>query len=239
MQPEKIKLLLDKEWTLEDLGVVSKNYNQLYAFAYSLLPNLSAERQQQVVTAYANLPWRGGYSTVNFFHHVFRHIPSGYQPQVTRITYASPGFIELAALAAVCLSVSKIVTTVANSVRTANDTYDHVRKGMRERRLSELRANLEALELEVKTHEFCEKSSNDMIRTLGITPEENAVLDQRTKGNRLMKLKLLMSVFRRVAPLAEKQAQGMLNVQAPPSIIPPPPMSPPPPIAPPPGPRGD
>ncbi|MCS5517674.1 hypothetical protein NWF32_31225 [Pseudomonas qingdaonensis] len=42
-------------------------------------------------------------------------------------------------------------------------------------------------------------------------------MDLRTKGNKLMKLKLLMSVYRRAAPLAEKQSQGKLNVQAPPA----------------------
>ncbi|WP_110972152.1 hypothetical protein [Pseudomonas huaxiensis] len=227
MEPDRVKLLLDKEWTLEDLAVVSKNYNQLYAFAYSLLPHLSAYRQQQVMTAYANLPWRGGYSTVNFFHHVFRHIPFDHQPQVTRITYASPGFIELAAILAVCVTVSKIVTTVANSIKTANDTYTYIRKSMQERKLSQIRADLEEAELQVRTFEFCEKSSNDMMRIMGLSPEEAAILDQRSKGNRLMKLKLLMSVYRRVQPLAEKQAQGKLNVQAPLPPAPPPPTPPP------------
>ncbi|MFF3704988.1 hypothetical protein [Pseudomonas qingdaonensis] len=217
MHPQKVKLLLDKEWTLEELGVVSSKYNQLYAFAYSLLPNLSASHRLHVITAYANLPWRGGYSTVNFFHHVFRLIPSGDQPQVTRITYASPGFIELAALIPACWAVSRIVTALANAIRTANDTYDHIRKGMRERKLSQLRADLEALELQAKTLEFCETSCNQLVRTMGLTAEENAVLDLRTKGNKLMKLKLLMSVYRRAAPLAEKQSQGKLNVQAPPA----------------------
>ncbi|MCS5514618.1 hypothetical protein NWF32_00050 [Pseudomonas qingdaonensis] len=109
-------MLLDKEWTLEELGEVSSKYNQLYAFAYSLLPNLSASHRLHVITAYANLPWQGGYSTVNFFHHVFRLIPSGDQPQVTQITYASPGFIELAALIPACWAVSRIVTALANAI---------------------------------------------------------------------------------------------------------------------------
>ncbi|WEA18924.1 hypothetical protein [Pseudomonas juntendi] len=227
MQPERVKLLLDKEWKLEDLAVVSKNYNQLYAFAYSLQTNLSAFRQQQVVAAYANLPWRGGFSTVNFFTHVFRRIPPENQPRVTRITYASPGFIELAALATVCYTVSRIVTAVAHSIRTAYDTYSHIRKGMQERKLSQLQANLKEAELLMQTHDFCEKSCAQLVRTMGISFEEDAALEQRTKGNKLMKLKLMMSVFRRVAPLAEKQSKGMLKVDIPPPAFITPPSPPP------------
>ncbi|MBA6088585.1 hypothetical protein H4C81_06720 [Pseudomonas monteilii] len=222
MQPNRVLLLLDKEWKLEDLAVVSKNYNQLYAFAYSLQTNLSAHNQQQVVTAYANLPWRGGFSTVHFFTHVFSRIPASNQPRVTRITYASPGFIELAALASVCFIVARIVTTVANSIKTANDTYSHIRKGMQERKLSQIQANLKEAELLMQTHDFCEQSCERLIRTMGISPHDDAVLNQRTQGNRLQKLKLLMSVYRRVAPLAEKQSKGMLNVQTPPPPAPPP-----------------
>ena len=223
MQPQHVKLLLDKEWKLEDLAVVSKNYNQLYAFAYSLQTSLSAHSQQEVIAAYTNLPWRGGFSTVNFFTHVFQRIPYVNQPRVNRITYASPGFIELAALAAVCFTVSRIVTTVAHSIKTANDTYDHIRKGMRERKLSQIQANLKEAELLMQTHDFCAQSSERLVRTMGLSPHENAVLDQRTNGNKLQKLKLLMSVYRRVIPLAEKQSKGMLNVQIPP---PPPPRDP-------------
>lgn len=215
MQSTRVKLLLDHEWTLEDLGVVSRSYNQLYAFSYSLLPHLPASRRQEVMTAYANLPWRGGYSTVNFFFHVFRHIPADSRPQVTRITYASPGFIELAAIAAVCFTVSRIVTTVSNALKTAHDTYHHIQKGMQVRKLSQLQANLDELKLQVQTLAFCEKSSAQLVKTLGITAEENEVLEQRTGGNKLMKLKLLMSVYRRVEPLAEKQAQGKLKVAQP------------------------
>ena len=225
MQPNRVLLLLDKEWQLEDFAVVSKNYNQLYAFAYSLQTNLSAHNQQQVVTAYANLPWRGGFSTVHFFNHVFSRIPAANQPRVTRITYASPGFIELAAIASVAFIVYRIVTAVANTIKTASDTYSHIRKGMQERRLSQIQANLKEAELLMQTHDFCEQSCEKLIRTMGLSPLDDAVLNQRTNGNRLQKLKLLMSVYRRVAPLAEKQSKGMLNVQAPP---PPPPPSPPP-----------
>lgn len=221
MQSARVKLLLDHDWTLEDLAVVSKSYNQLYAFSYSLLPHLPASRKREVITAYANLPWRGGYSTVNFFFHVFHHIPSDSRPQVTRITYASPGFIELAAIAAVCFSVSRIVTAVSNALKTAHDTYHHIQKGIRVRKLSKLQANLEELKLQVQTLEFCEKSCTQLVKTLGITTEENEVLEQRTGGNKLMKLKLLMSVYRRVEPLAEKQAQGKLKVAQPEPLPPP------------------
>lgn len=215
MESERVKLLLDKEWTLENFGEVSKLYNQLYAFAYSLAPNLADRGDLEVELSYSNLPWRGGFSTVNFFHDVFRKIPEEYQPQVKRITYASPGFIELATLAGVAFTVYKIVGHIAGSIRACHDVYHHIQKGIRERKLSSLEANLEELKLAKSTLDFCEKSCADMVRVLGLSPEEDQMLDARTKGNKLMKMKLLMSVYRRAEPLAKKQAIGMLKVSSP------------------------
>lgn len=72
MQPVKTKLLLDGRWTLEELSDATKDYTQLYGFAYSLLEDLPVARREQVEYIYGKFPWRGGFSTVNFFEQLFR-----------------------------------------------------------------------------------------------------------------------------------------------------------------------
>ena len=38
------------------------------------------------------------------------------------------------------------------------------------------------------------------------------LLDQKVQGNQIIKLKILLSVFRRVEPLAKKQSEGKITV---------------------------
>ncbi|MFA7944048.1 hypothetical protein ACEK06_16475 [Pseudomonas brenneri] len=212
MHTDNVRLLLDGRWSLEELAATGRAYNQVYSFAYTLLPDLAQARLSEVRYVYANLPWRGGYSTVNFFFNIFKKIPHEAQPQIKQIKYASPGFIELAEILAVAIVVSRFVKTVCSMLIVANDTYRHIQKGVIEHQLNKATANLKELELAERQRTFCERSSKQLSEVLGMTDEEQSTLDTRVNGNQLMKLKLLLSVFRRVEPLAVKQKEGKLDV---------------------------
>lgn len=74
---------------------------------------------------------------------------------------------------------------------------------------------IEELQLTTQQAAYTEKACLQLIQTLGINPEQDQILEVRTKGNKVMKLKLLMSVYRRTEKLAEKQAEGKLKVRNP------------------------
>jgi hypothetical protein len=212
LETNKIRLLLDGRWALDELAATSKGYNQLYSFAYSLLPNLPTTRLSEVAHVYANLPWRGGFSTVNFFFNIFAKIPPTLRPQIVQIKYASPGFIELAELVAVAGLVARFVKTVCGALNFANDTYRRIQKGAVEHGLNKTKANKEELDLLERQIKFCKSSCKDLVSILGMTEEEERTLDIRVNGNDLMKLKLLMSVYRRAEPLAILQSSKKLKV---------------------------
>ncbi|MBA2658111.1 MAG: hypothetical protein H0U72_00750 [Nitrosospira sp.] len=48
MQPTKTKVRLDGRWNLEELSEATKDYTQLYGFAYSLLPDLPTARREEI-----------------------------------------------------------------------------------------------------------------------------------------------------------------------------------------------
>ncbi len=48
MKPTKTKLRLDGRWNLEELSEATKDYIQLYGFAYSLLGDLPAARREEI-----------------------------------------------------------------------------------------------------------------------------------------------------------------------------------------------
>lgn len=212
LEPDKIKLKLDGRWGLEELSDVTKDFIQLYGFAYSLTPGLPVSRREELDYIYAKFPWRGGYSTVNFFNQLFHKIPHQLRPQIQRIQYASPGFIELSLLFSAAVTVAGIVRATCFSINKAHDTYRNIQKAAVDHELSKINLARQQLDLTKHQQAFCRESSKDLEQLFQLTAEQIALIDQRTEGNPAMKLKILLSVFRRVEPIAEQQAQGKLNV---------------------------
>ncbi len=212
MQPTKTKLLLGGRWNLEELSEATRDYTQLYGFAYSLLADLPVARREEIDYIYGKFPWRGGYSTVNFFNQLFHKIPPKLRPEVERIQYASPGFIELSELLLVAVTVAGIVKAVCSSINNAHDTYRKIQKGAVDLELSKINLAKEELELTQRQISFCGSSAKSLIKMFGITEAQEKLIDQRVQNNPAVKLKILLSVFRRVEPLAKKQNEGKLEV---------------------------
>lgn len=210
--PTKTKLLLDGRWSLEDLSKATKDYTQLYGFAYSLLTDLSTVRREEIDSIYGKFPWKGGYSTVNFFNQLFHKIPPPHRPEVMRMQYASPGFIELYEVLIVAGIVATIVKTVCATINTVNDTYRKIQKDSIKHKLSQIDLTKEILELTERQVIFCENSAKSLVKAFGLTEEQEQLIDTRTQGNPIMKLKILLSVFRRVEPLAKKQSEGKIKI---------------------------
>lgn len=210
----KTKLRLDGHWNLEELSEATKDYIQLYGFAYSLLPDLPNARRAEVDYIYGKFPWRGGFSTVNFFSQLFHKIPPKLRPEVQRIRYASPGFIELQELLVVAVGIAAIVKAVCASLNTAHDTYRNIQKGSTEHKLAKIDIANKELELTQRQLAFCEAQASNLIKLFNLSPEQVAALEEKTQGSSVMKLKILLSVYRRVAPLAKKQSEGKIQVTA-------------------------
>lgn len=211
-QPTKTKLHLDGRWNLEELSEATRNYTQIYGFAYSLLTDLPLARREEIDYIYGKFPWRGGYSTVNFFNQLFHKIPPKLRPEVERIQYASPGFIELSELLLVAVTVAGIVKAVCSTINIAHDTYRKIQKGSVDHKLAKINLAKEELELTQRQIAFCESSAKKLVQIFGLTEAQEQLINQRVQGNPVMKLKILLSVFRRVEPLAKKQSEGKLEV---------------------------
>ena len=212
MQPTKTKVTLDGRWNLEELSEATKDYTQLYGFAYSLLSDLPTARREEIDYIYGKFPWRGGYSTVNFFNQLFHKIPPKLRPEVERIQYASPGFIELSELLLVAGAVAGIVKAVCSAIGNAHDIYRKIQKGSVEHELAKINLTKEQLDLTQKQLTFCESASKSLVKLFGLTKAQDRLLDQKVQGNQIMKLKILLSVFRRVEPLAKRQSEGKITV---------------------------
>ncbi|AEJ01536.1 hypothetical protein Nit79A3_1722 [Nitrosomonas sp. Is79A3] len=212
-------LKLDKEWDMDDLAVLSKLYVQCYSFVYSLSGFEVQSKDERIIDwfqgAYAKYPWRGGFSTVNFYHELYAKIPLEQKPSIKEIQYASPGHIKLKEVLVVAGLLAGIVATVTNAIDDIHETYNTIQKGLSERRLTKLEVELKELELEEARLEYVKRSKKLLIEKMNIPESMQSELSRRSGGNNLMELKILMSFYRRIEPLAIMQDQGKLTVEEP------------------------
>lgn len=212
LEAKRTQIGLDGRWSLEELSDTTRDYIQLYGFAYSLVPNLPLARRDEIAYIYGKFPWRGGYSTVNFFNQLFHKIPPRLRPEVQRIQYASPGFIELNEALRVAGTIAAIIWTVSKSIKSVHELYRSIQKASVDFKLSKINLAKESLDLHQRQITFCESASKSLVKAFGLTKVQESLIDQKVQGNPVMKLKILLSVYRRIAPLVKKQAEGKLTI---------------------------
>jgi len=195
---------------LEELSNMIKEYIQLYGFAYSIAPDLPVARRQEIDYIYGKFPWRGGYSTVNFFNQLFHKIPPRLRPEVEKIQYASPGFIQLTEILTVAVTVAGIIAAVCGSLKSVHDLYRSIQKGSVDHKLTKINLAKEDLELKQRQIEFCEKSSKSLVKAFGLSEAQEGLIDQKVQGNPAMKLKMRNIVGvrpRQVAEIRQEKAK--------------------------------
>jgi hypothetical protein len=210
-------LKLDNDWEMQELADLAKLYTQCYSLVYSLSGDRVESTDEQVVDwfhgVYAKLPWRGGYTAVNFYNSLYAKIPYEQRPQIVEIRYASPGHIKLKEAALVAALLAAIVTAVTTSFDQIHDSYNNIQTGMSERKLRRLEVELAELQLDQERLRFVRSAKQQLIDQMQIPQVMQEELIRRSSGNDLMQLKILMSFYRRVQPLAELELRDMLKVE--------------------------
>lgn len=200
-----IKILMDKNWDLEDLYKFPRNFEQVYFAYFSLTPSTDESINERVKQAFAAYPWKGGYSAVNFYNQLKYIIKKQDRPNVKSISYASPGWMELSLVQDVALNIGIIVGSICGTIRLTNATYNAIYKGMQERKLTKLEIQEKEFDLSEKHFQFLRKSNIDMGRILGLDNIEE--INEKT-GNELRTLKILLSIYRRVRILVKYETEG-------------------------------
>ena len=112
MRPETYQIPIGGKWTLEDLYVFPRAYEQCY-FLYLSLHQPNRDLEHSGNYAYEVFPWQGGYSAVDFYNRLKWAVSKRRRPRITRIEYASPGVIELGGLVvAVAVLIEKVVHSI-------------------------------------------------------------------------------------------------------------------------------
>ena len=105
-----------------------------------------------------------------------------------------------------------ISAAVCKSLTSVHDLYRSIQKASVEHQLAKINLAKEDVELKQRQIAFCETSAKQLAKAFGLTETQEQLIDKKVQGNPVMKLKILLSVFRRVEPLAKKQSEGKLKV---------------------------
>ena len=199
MDVGNVTLKLDKDWDMEELANLSKLYIQCYGLVYSLSGfkvNLDDERiVDWFQGAYNKYPWRGGFSTVNFYREIYSKIPSEGKPKIKQIHYASPGHIKLNGNLLAGALLAGIISTIAANHDGVHELYKTIQKGLSERKLTQNEVPVDEIHLDPSSREFVNKSKSKsmFIEKLNLPESMQSELSRRSGGNNLVELKILTS----------------------------------------------
>lgn len=197
------QLEMDGEWGLLELSGFGRQYVQVYSMMYALHFGVEEEEpEERTVHAFGAFPWTGGWSAVDFYDSLRIAVPADHRPRIVAMEYASPGYIELAVIAAVALNIRRIVDHVCSIIERANDTYSRLYKAAMKRKLLRVDARRAQLKLERDELEFAEEATQRLAATMGF--DLMGELERLTE-NPLVRMKILFSLYRRVRDLARIQ----------------------------------
>lgn len=210
IEPELYDLKLDGDWYLEELMRLPKTYSQLYSFVYTLKNMMRVSVSSNASKIFSNYPWKGGFSTVNFYKDLDAVIPSFHEPKVESIHYASPGQIRLELLKPVSLSVEGIVNTCFENEAKLKDHYKIIADFMRRKELSKVDGSDPDLIINESDKIFLSKGISTFSKLMNLSEHEADIV--RVSGNELVAIKIIMSVYRRVSKLFGFMEKGMLKL---------------------------
>jgi len=209
METDVHQIPIGGKWTLEDLYVFPRAYEQCY-FMYLALSDAREPEDERVVHAYEAFPRQGGYSAVNFYNQLKWAVPKRRRPRLTRIEYSSPGVIELGGLVVgVAVLIEKVVRTICNSAKDVNRTYSVIYRDMHKRKLLRIKTENEIRKLTATERRVIEEHTDRIAHILDVDP---SALNERT-GSSYKSLKILLSLFRRVRSLSQFQTSGKLRLK--------------------------
>jgi hypothetical protein len=210
MKTDVYQIPIGGKWTLEDLYIFPRAYEQCYFLYLALTPNTSVFEEERVLYAYEAFPWQGGYSAVNFYNQLKYAVPRRRRPRIVRIRYSSPGLIALAGLSVtVALNLEKVVKNVCNSTKMISGTYTAIYRDMQKRKLLRIRTDNEIRKLTREERHVVKEHAEDLAHVLAVDLD---VLTERT-GSVYKSLKILMSLWRRVKVLVGFQNSGRLRLK--------------------------
>lgn len=203
--PERYKVQMEGRWELLDLYKFPHAFEQCYSFIYcfdSAVRPISSERITEALRGY---PWRGGYSYINIYAVLRSQIKWRDRPRVDKISYASPGWLEIALNFEVAVQVAKAVAAISVSGAVAAKSYATAMKSLSSIKTAREQAKLANLKLTAEQDKALMELCEEHAKFLGFKSVKALVAQT---GSSEIALRLLLGHHRRLRNIAELVEEG-------------------------------
>lgn len=205
----KLKAIhIDGRWGIDDLRKFSDLVQDSYAMVYALSGKGTASVKQRIGSLFQRYPWRGGFSSVNFFDDLYSKIPRADRADIRSIQYASPGKIEFRMNKSVAESIRKIVADINHKDSKAKTAYDDVQKWLRDKKwLGKAQSDLRLTPIDKK--DLTERLGM-LCSALGLNSRTDDILEL-AQADPLGAVKIILAYYRRLKGLADYVATGKVQ----------------------------
>lgn len=196
---------IDGRWEISDLRKFSDLVQDCYSFGFALLGVAGNAAQAKIDSLFHKHPWRGGFSSVNFFKELYNNIPQEDRAGIRKIDYASPGEIEFYMNGDVADSIRELVLEINDDESTAQESYRLARRFLQDRNWlgkSDADIQLSASDLVELTQLL-----NSSCKAFGLQDFSDHIL-ALASGDPLSAVKIVLAYFRRLQGLADYVATG-------------------------------
>lgn len=215
LQPTPYAVPIDGDWFFSDLDKFSRTYAGLYAFFYCTGPRFVTNVGARLYR-YLRSPWEGGFSRINLFDGLVKSIPSLHDMQVKRIQYASPGFIQIEALASVGKDIAEAVDRLVKhrpEVDKAVKSINTVLTTFKIRKANLSNASDDNLSIGQEHVKALARSIAEIASLLGAEKQLELVVAH--SPNKVVASKATMALVNQLSRLADYQELGMLDLKRP------------------------
>jgi hypothetical protein len=196
---------IDGRWGINDLRKFSDLVQDSYAFVFALTGRGTGHTRDRITELFQKYPWRGGFSSVNFFNDLYRLIPPPQRASISRIQYASPGTIELQMNKEAASAIRKLCEAINQDDSEIVERYEEVHTWLRERNW--LGRSASDLRLSAPDKRELLDVTAKLAETFGLATQKSYIL-KLSNSDPLAAVKILLAYYRRLEGLADYVATG-------------------------------
>ncbi|MDA9491618.1 hypothetical protein XI08_21675 [Bradyrhizobium sp. CCBAU 11361] len=203
---------IDGKWEASDFSRFYSKIADIYAFLFVVGQIRDGEIKQvdlgYVKNTISSYFWQGGGSYVGFYDNIFDRVGLYNPLDVKRISYASPGTIELEGKKEVFVDIKQLFDKFDDSFFETREIYKSIRANLKGQNL--LGAE-RSVRLGKRLAEALKSQSDKLAKALNIADTEEVfeLCDQ----NELVYAKVVLSLFRRARDLYLFHAEGRVQLQ--------------------------
>ncbi|POD74822.1 hypothetical protein BKM17_16530 [Pseudomonas syringae group genomosp. 3] len=196
---------IDGQWEISDLRKFSDSVQDCYSFGFALLGATGKAATKKINSLFHKHPWRGGFSSVNFFRELYNNIPTEDRAGIRKIEYASPGEIKFFMNRDVADSIRELVNSINEDQSESLIAYKNARSRLQEMGLlgkSDSDVTLSDQTI-IDLTELLEKTCE----AVGLAGSSKHILELAS-SDPLSAIKIVLAYHRRLQALADYVATG-------------------------------